>query len=204
MKKKIMVFMTGLVMTGLFAACTANVDVPASEASTTAEEVTAEAETEEDATEEASTEATTEATTEESFAPNEASGDTEEEGQNPFMNFTGIYNCDMANLEVECDGKDGAKITVIWGDGISQSSEWKMNVKWNDDLLFEYEKCVKKTYTYSEDAELEEERVDYEDGTGRFDFSNNEITWTDDKEGIAYGMTFISQPAPGAPDEAGE
>ena len=53
MKKKIMIFVTGLVMAGLFGACTENVDVPASEAPTT-EEITAEAETEEETSEETS------------------------------------------------------------------------------------------------------------------------------------------------------
>ena len=59
MKKKIMLFMTGLVMAGLFGACTENFDVPASEAPTT-EEITAESEIEEETTEETTTEAATE------------------------------------------------------------------------------------------------------------------------------------------------
>lgn len=198
MKKKIMIFVTGLVMAGLFGACAENVDVPASEAPTT-EEITAEAETEEETTEET----TTEAATEENIAPDEASGD-EFDSQNPFMNFIGVYHCDLANINVQSDGNDTAKVVVIWGDGYSSSSEWNMTIKWNDDMKFEYKDCVKKTSTYNEDAELESETVDYEDGTGSFEFNNNEIIWHDDKEYIADGMVFEYQLAPSAPDEAGE
>ncbi len=198
MKKKIMILVTGLAMTGLFAACTSNVNLPGTTPETT--EATTEAASEE-VTEEATTaEPETEATTE--FAPDEASGD--DESDNPFEAFEGVYYCDLANIDVRADGKDGAKVTVVWGNGINASSEWKMDITWNDDLWFSYENCVKKTSTYSDEAELEEEKIDYEDGTGSFTFGDNVITWNDNKEYIAEGMKFEKQGVIAAPDEAGE
>ena len=201
MKKNIKILVTGLAMTGLFAACTSNVDLPGTAPETT--EATTEAASEEVTEEEVTEEPETTETTE--FVPDEASGDEEKEVKdNPFEYYEGVYYCDLANIDVRPDGKDGAKVTVVWGNGINESSEWKMDITWNDDLWFSYENCVKKTSTYSEEAELEEEKVNYEDGTGSFTFGDNEITWSDDKENIAAGMKFEKQGVIAAPDEAGE
>lgn len=117
-----------------------------------------------------------------------------EEGQNPVMNFVGDYECDRAYITIEADGKDGARATVTWGGGADTTTEWTMSGKFDEKTLtFEYSDCVKKGLTYGEGGEVENEDVAYMDGKGSMTFKDGDpitLTWQDDQENVADGMTF--------------
>lgn len=119
----------------------------------------------------------------------------EEDGQNPIMNFVGIYGHDRASILVEAaDGTDGAKITVTWASSAAENSEWVMTGKFDaDKLTVKYDDCVKTDFVYKEDGTVESETVAYENGEGTFTFSDGEqitLTWDDAEEHIADGTVF--------------
>ena len=118
---------------------------------------------------------------------------TEEDGQNPVMNFIGNYACDRANVLVECEGTDGMKTTVTWGSSAWENSEWVMSGTFDmETLTFEYHDCVRTDYVYEENGDVKSSEEVYTGGHGFMIFSENplSLTWLDDKEIQAEGMTF--------------
>ena len=140
------------------------------------------AETEEaEATETAETEATATA--------------TEEDGQNPIMNFIGPYASDRANILIEADGMEGAKVTASWADNAGETSEWTMTGSFDTNTLtIKYDNGTKTIRTFNEDGSVKSEEVVYTDGTGTLTFTEadgaTKLTWNDDKEHVAEGMEF--------------
>ena len=60
-----------------------------------------------------------------------------EDGQNPVMNFIGVYGHDRASIMVEADGMENAKITVTWGTFLpSTDSTIFLLVIFNNDGFF--------------------------------------------------------------------
>ena len=115
-------------------------------------------------------------------------------GQNPVMNFIGVYGHDRASVMVEADGTDGAKITVTWASSAAENSEWVMSGKFDPDALtVTYSDCVKTTYVWNEQGEIDSETVEYENGEGTITFADGEaltLTWDDAQEHIADGTVF--------------
>jgi hypothetical protein len=119
--------------------------------------------------------------------------DVSEDGQNPVMNFIGVYQCDRASVLVEAQGKEDAKITVTWGSSYKENSEWVMSGKfYTDTLRVEYHDCERYDRVYREDGSVESETKVYYNGHGFvfFDYDTNTLTWQDDQEHVADGMTF--------------
>ena len=203
MKKKIVIMAAGMMLIGALTACAGQADSQTTQAKSTAAattEATTAAAEEDNSTAQADSD--TEAPVE---APDEASGDTESDGQNPVMNFIGIYSCDRASIQVEAKGKDEALFTINWSSSAFEHCEWVMSGKLDlDKLTVDYSDGVKRTIVYTSEGELDSDNVDYEDGSGTFTFSGNTVTWKDNKEGAADGMVFEFGPAFSAPDEAGE
>lgn len=118
----------------------------------------------------------------------------EEDGQNPVMNFIGIYGCGRATMTVEADGMDGARINVHWASSAFEHGEWNMSGKFDmDTLTVEYADCVKKDVVYKDEGVIESETIEYENGTGSITFKNANplaIIWKDDQEHVADDSVF--------------
>ena len=121
---------------------------------------------------------------------------TEEDGQNPIMNYIGPYNCDRATILIEANGMEGAKATINWGSSAWEHSEWTLTGSFDmDTLTITYEDCVRKDLVFDEDGNLTSETEVYTDGTGTIVFADDgTLTWNDEKEHQADGMTFIFTP----------
>lgn len=117
-----------------------------------------------------------------------------EDGQNPVMNFIGVYGHDRASIMVEADGMENAKITVTWGSSAAENAEWVMSGKFDPETLtVQYTDCVKTVYVWNEQGEVESETVEYENGEGTITFTDGEalsLTWDDAQEHIADGTVF--------------
>ena len=116
-----------------------------------------------------------------------------EDGQNPVMNFIGVYGGGRPSILVECEGQENAKFTVTWGSSAFESSEWTMSGKLDlDTLTVAYDNCTRIDRVFKEDGSAETETVVYENGTGRvvFDAEHYSLTWEDDQEHMADGMVL--------------
>ena len=117
---------------------------------------------------------------------------TEEDGQNPIMNFIGNYGYERATMEVSALGMEKSGITVWWSSSAAEHYEWTMTgVLDADALTLEYTDCVKKDVVFNEAGEVVSETVLYENGTGtvRF-FMDGHVEWEDAMEHAADGAVF--------------
>lgn len=128
----------------------------------------------------------------------EIQAEAEEDGQNPIMNYIGPYTSDRAMMFIEASGDDGAKVTVTWGSGATENSEWSMTGSFDSESrVIEYRDCVKTDYVFNEDGDLESKEEVYVGGHGRIVFSEGDsltLTWEDDQENAADGMVFTFDP----------
>lgn len=117
---------------------------------------------------------------------------SEEDGQNPVMNFVGNYAEGRCNIFVEAVNKTDAKFTVTWGSSAAEHEEWVMSGTMDaDTLTVPYSNCVKTTIVFKEDGTQESATVRYENGTGKFVFTNDlKLTWQDDQEDAAKDLVF--------------
>lgn len=120
-----------------------------------------------------------------------AAPEEEEEGQNPVMNWIGKYAAGRPWAEVECYGKDSARITIYWSGSAAEHAEWEIIGKLDlDTLTIRYTDAVKKTITYT-DEENFTEMVDYEDGTGTIVFDEGlSFTWHEDQSEDGGDLVF--------------
>ena len=119
--------------------------------------------------------------------------EAEEDGQNPVMNFVGVYNCERAEILVEAQGKSDAAFTVSWGGSYNERAVWTMSGTLDTETLsVSYDNAVKKIVTTDENGTDTAEEV-YTDGRGVFTFNgeNWSLTWTDETENAAEGMVFL-------------
>jgi predicted small lipoprotein YifL len=139
-------------------------------------------------------------------APAEAPAETAEtaaepaadEGQNPVMNVIGDYQADRCSVHVEAQDKDGALITVHWGNSATESAEWTMSGTFDaENHTVYYQDGVKKNVVYGSDGSVTSEEEVYTGGHGTFIFNaeNNTLTWEEDQEHIADGMVFEYLPS---------
>ena len=99
---------------------------------------------------------------------------TEEEGQNPVMNFIGPYAWSRASAMVEAAGSNGARISIDWASSAAEGSRWVMTGELDTETLtVKYTDCVKTDYVFGEDGEIESETVQYENGTGTITFHDD-------------------------------
>ena len=132
-----------------------------------------------------------------------AAPEEEEEGQNPVMNWIGKYAAGRPWAEVECYGKDSARITIYWSGSAAEHAEWEIIGKLDlDTLTIRYTDAVKKTITYT-DEENFTETVDYEDGTGTIVFDEGlSFTWHEDLS--VDGGDLVFRWAEAEPEEEGQ
>ena len=127
----------------------------------------------------------------------EAAAQTEEDGQNPVMNYIGTYGKDRCTIEVTADGSEDASVLVTWSSSAWEHNEWQMSGPFDyETRTITYENATEKTVTFNDDGELEDEKVIYENGKGSFTFDDNEegtvLTWNDEEEHVADDMEFTN------------
>ena len=115
----------------------------------------------------------------------------DEDGQNPVMNYIGVYECDRCSITIEADGKTDAKITVHWGSSATEATVWTMSGYFDPDTMrINYSNSVKTEMTF--EGEEETDNVVYENGVGRIQFlGDGKLEWQDEQEvENVRGMVF--------------
>ena len=101
----------------------------------------------------------------------------EEDGQNPVMNFVGVYSTEYSTEAlVEAEGMENAKITVTSAGSPWFHTETVMSGPFDPETLtMEFSGATLTEYTYASDGSIEEETVSHTDTTGRavFDYADN-------------------------------
>ena len=116
-----------------------------------------------------------------------------QDGQNPVMNFVGVYAAGRRSIEVACEGMDGARFSVTWSSSAWEHSEWTMSGKFDEETLtVNYSDCVRKDVAFNEDGSVSTETVVYENGKGSvtFLYEQNALTWNDEQEHMADDLVF--------------
>lgn len=142
-----------------------------------------------------------------SEAPAEPAAETSGDGQNPVMNFVGVYGAGKGSIQVEAEGKRGAKITVTWANGAAEKSQWSMSGEFDEETLsVAYSNCTKTDLVFTDDISDPVETVVYTDGTGRIVFAGERyaLSWEDDQEHIADGTAFLGGQQPAEEPEQAE
>ncbi|MBR3059742.1 MAG: S-layer homology domain-containing protein [Oscillospiraceae bacterium] len=122
-----------------------------------------------------------------------AQGD-EEDGQNPVMNFIGIYTAGRPHAQVECFGKDSAIITIHWSDSLAVHAEWLIIGRLDPETLtINYTDCTKKIVTFDDPDADEPSSVvtEYANGTGTITFTqDNTFIWHDNQSPDGEDLVF--------------
>ena len=129
----------------------------------------------------------------ESADSNAALEGSEDDFQNPTMNFIGPYVAEGVEMEVSASGKRDAEFKVTWSRENSAVSVWTMSGELNTDTFtVEYDNCVKTDYVNNEDGSVKSETSVYSDGTGRIIFNPQDgtLVWEDEKEHVADALIF--------------
>ena len=113
----------------------------------------------------------------------EAQASAEDDGQNPVMNFVGVYSTDHSReAMVEADGKEDARITVTYA-----ASPWFHDVTVMsghfdpETATMDFSDAKMTEYVYNSDGSVREEKVSYTDGSGTavFSLADNTLTITE-------------------------
>lgn len=142
-----------------------------------------------------------------SEAPAEPAAETSGDGQNPVMDFVGVYGAGKGSILVEAEGERGAKITVTWANGAAKKSQWSMSGEFDEETLsVAYSNCTKTDLVFTDDVSDPVETVVYTDGTGRIVFAGERyaLSWEDDQEHIADGTAFLGGQQPAEEPEQAE
>ena len=116
---------------------------------------------------------------------------TDKDGQNPVMDYVGVYECERCSITVEADGDTDAKISVHWGSSATEASTWTMSGYFDPDTMrINYSDGVRKDIVI--DNENDQETVVYENGLGRIQFlGDGKLEWQDEQEADnVRGMVF--------------
>lgn len=132
----------------------------------------------------------------------------EDNGQNPVMNFVGVYSTEYnSEALVEAEGAENAKITITYAGSPWFHMQTVMSGRFDSETLtVEFSNATLTEYTYNSDGSVDEENVSYTDGTGRavFNPADNTLTITEDFEsgnidtvytwGPSSDMKYVSDP----------
>ncbi len=143
----------------------------------------------------------------------ETSGSAAEDGQNPVMNFVGVYSTEYSTEAlVEAEGLENARITVTWAGSPWFHNQTVMSGPFDSETLtMTFANSTLTEYSYKSDGSVDEEKVSYTDATGRavFDPENNTLTITEEFEsgnietvytwGPSPDMKYVSDPEHYAP-----
>ena len=119
-----------------------------------------------------------------------------QDGQNPVMNFVGIYSTEAL---VEADGAEGAKITVTWAGSPWFHNQTVMSGPFDPETLtMTFTNATLTEYTYASDATITEEKTSYTDGKGHavFNPADNTLTITEEFESGNMDTVYTWGPSP--------
>lgn len=123
-----------------------------------------------------------------------------EDGQNPVMNFVGVYSTEYSTEAlVEAQGMENAKITVTWAGSPWFHTETVMSGPFDPETLtMTFTDATLREYTYASDATVAEEKTSYTDGKGHavFDPSANTLTITEEFESGNVDTVYSWGPSP--------
>lgn len=123
-----------------------------------------------------------------------------QDGQNPVMNFVGIYSTEYSTEAlVEADGAEGAKITVTWAGSPWFHNQTVMSGPFDPETLtMTFTNATLTEYTYASDATITEEKTSYTDGKGHavFNPADNTLTITEEFESGNMDTVYTWGPSP--------
>lgn len=123
-----------------------------------------------------------------------------QDGQNPVMNFVGIYSMEYSTEAlVEADGAEGAKITVTWAGSPWFHNQTVMSGPFDPETLtMTFTNATLTEYTYASDATITEEKTSYTDGKGHavFNPADNTLTITEEFESGNMDTVYTWGPSP--------
>lgn len=123
-----------------------------------------------------------------------------QDGQNPVMNFVGIYSTEYSTEAlVEADGAEGAKITVTWAGSPWFHNQTVMSGPFDPETLtMTFTNATLTEYTYASDATVTEEKTSYTDGKGHavFNPADNTLTITEEFESGNMDTVYTWGPSP--------
>ena len=109
--------------------------------------------------------------------------------------ISGEYVCDRAQAQVDIHDSS-AFVAIQWGGSATEMASWVIMGDIDPETLtVEYTDAMKSQFTYKEDGSVEEEIVEYSDGTGTITFKEDGsgFTWHDDK---SDGEDLVFEKAP--------
>ena len=122
-----------------------------------------------------------------------------EDGQNPVMNFVGVYHKgDSTEALVEADGMENAKITVTRADSPWFHTQARMSGRFDPETLtVEFSGAALTEYTYKSDGSIGEERVTDTDDICKavFNAEANTLTITEEFESGSIETVYEWGPA---------
>ncbi len=124
----------------------------------------------------------------------------EEIGQNPIMDFIGVYHFeDSTEAMVEADGMENARITVTYAESPWFHAQVVMSGPVDaETCAVTFSNAARTEYTYSSDGSVAEEKISYENGTGRavFSLEDNTLTLIEELSAGDVETVFEWGPAP--------
>ena len=123
------------------------------------------------------------------------------DGQNPAMNIIGDYYdtiSQRATMQITASGEKDADVTVQWGNSAAETVVWHFSgpcVMSDKGITIEYNNGVKKILSSDGNGTINE-KIDYENGTGKLVFDENisHPVWTDDQEDTGARCAFEYAP----------
>jgi hypothetical protein len=123
-----------------------------------------------------------------------------DDGQNPVMNFVGIYSTDYSmEALVEADGEQNARITLTYAGSPWFHHKTVMSGPFDPDTLtVEFNNSEMTEYTYKSDGSIDEEKTTYIDSSGRavFSYEDNTLTITDCYPSGEIETVYVWGPSP--------
>lgn len=97
------------------------------------------------------------------------------------------------DIEADPDNDTGYSGQIYWGSGVSEGTQWDFYAIYQPDMgALLYKDCVKKTITYNDDGQVENEEIQYEGGTGTLLIvEGDKLSWVDDMEEKDAGCIFV-------------
>lgn len=123
-----------------------------------------------------------------------------QDGQNPVMNFVGIYSTEYSTEAlVEADGMENARITVTYAGTPWFHNRTVMSGPFDPETLtMTFTNATLTEYTYASDATVTEEKTSYTDGKGHavFNPADNTLTITEEFESGNMDTVYTWGPSP--------
>ena len=124
----------------------------------------------------------------------------EDSGQNPVMNFVGVYSTEYSTEAlVEAEGAEYARITVTYAGSPWFHNQTVMSGRFDPETLtVEFSNAALTEYTYASDATVTEEKTSYTDGKGYavFDPADNTLTITEEFQSGNMETVYTWGPSP--------